>query len=208
MSFEPQRWVALAHILRPRGRKGEVAAKVLTDFPARLASLREVFLGHADGQGWPPRHTAVRSCWVNPHRPAQAVFHFEGCASIADAERLRGLDVLVPLEQRVPLPARSYFVSDLIGCSVFDCTMEIAEVPWPFQASAPQALGVVRDVQLSGASVAGTPVLAVDAPEGEILIPLAEDICRRIDVAARRIEVVLPEGLRELNARDSKQKAP
>jgi ribosomal 30S subunit maturation factor RimM len=32
-----------------------------------------------------------------------------------------------------------------------------------------------------------------------LLIPLADDICRRIDVVARRIEVVLPEGLRELN---------
>jgi ribosomal 30S subunit maturation factor RimM len=33
-----------------------------------------------------------------------------------------------------------------------------------------------------------------------LLIPLAEDICRRIDVAGRRIEVVLPEGLRDLNS--------
>ncbi len=41
--------------------------------------------------------------------------------------------------------------------------------------------------------------LEVDTAQGELLIPLAEDICRRIDTAARRIEVVLPEGLRELN---------
>jgi hypothetical protein len=32
-----------------------------------------------------------------------------------------------------------------------------------------------------------------------LLIPLAEDICRRIDIGGRRIAVVLPEGLRELN---------
>jgi ribosomal 30S subunit maturation factor RimM len=31
------------------------------------------------------------------------------------------------------------------------------------------------------------------------LVPLAADICRRIDIAARRIEVELPEGLRGLN---------
>jgi len=31
------------------------------------------------------------------------------------------------------------------------------------------------------------------------LIPLAQEICVRVDTAARRIEVVLPEGLRELN---------
>ena len=42
------------------------------------------------------------------------------------------------------------------------------------------------------------PLLAVDTSRGELLVPLAEDICTMIDVAARRIEVHLPEGLREL----------
>ncbi len=46
----------------------------------------------------------------------------------------------------------------------------------------------------------GTPVLEVETARGELLIPLAEDICKRIDTVARRIEVELPEGLRELNA--------
>jgi ribosomal 30S subunit maturation factor RimM len=50
-----------------------------------------------------------------------------------------------------------------------------------------------------GESVRGTPLLELDTGRGELLIPLAEDICKRIDAAARRIEVVLPEGLRELN---------
>jgi 16S rRNA processing protein RimM len=204
LSFEPQRWVVLAHILRPRGNKGEVAAEVLTDFPERLGSLRQVFLGHASGEGSTPHPAALRSCWLNPNHPTQAVFHFEGCSSISQAEQLRGLDVLVPLEQRVPLPAGRYFVSDLVGCSVFECRTEVSKVyssPCSL-ASAPEALGVVREVQFTGESVAGTPVLAVEAPQGEILIPFAEDICKRIDVAARRIEVLLPEGLRELNAED------
>jgi ribosomal 30S subunit maturation factor RimM len=39
----------------------------------------------------------------------------------------------------------------------------------------------------------------VDTRHGELLIPLAEDICTRIDAAARRIDVVLPDGLRDLN---------
>jgi len=62
-----------------------------------------------------------------------------------------------------------------------------------------EALGRVRDVQFTGEGLAGTPILVVDSPRGELLIPLAQEICVRIDVAARRIEVALPEGLRELN---------
>jgi ribosomal 30S subunit maturation factor RimM len=40
----------------------------------------------------------------------------------------------------------------------------------------------------------------INTRNGELLIPLAEDICTRIDPAARRIDVVLPEGLRDLNS--------
>jgi ribosomal 30S subunit maturation factor RimM len=40
----------------------------------------------------------------------------------------------------------------------------------------------------------------VETPRGELLVPLAEDICTRIDVATRRIDVRLPEGLSEVNA--------
>jgi ribosomal 30S subunit maturation factor RimM len=67
-------------------------------------------------------------------------------------------------------------------------------------ATAPALLGGVTDVQSTGEGVAGTPVLVVETRNGELLIPLAEDICTRIDPAARRIDVRLPEGLRDLNA--------
>ena len=54
-------------------------------------------------------------------------------------------------------------------------------------------------MQIPGEGVTGTPILVVDSPRGELLIPLAQDICVRVDTAARVIEVVLPEGLRDLN---------
>jgi 16S rRNA processing protein RimM len=130
------------------------------------------------------------------------VFHFAGCASISEAEKFRGLDVLLPIEQRVVLPAGHYFISDLMGCSVFECRADSAAAMASSPRSmsgAPALLGHVADVQVTGDGLAGTPLLAVATRGGELLIPLAEDICTRIDVVARRIEVVLPEGLRELN---------
>ncbi|GAC1688079.1 MAG: hypothetical protein PVS2B2_26860 [Candidatus Acidiferrum sp.] len=60
-------------------------------------------------------------------------------------------------------------------------------------------LGVIRDVETPGEGVSGTPMLVVETASGELLIPLAVDICTRIDTTARRVEVTLPEGLRELN---------
>ena len=108
----------MARILRARGNKGEVAAELLTDFPERLTKLKEVFVGQAGGKN-EPRLVAVKSCWLSQNHRGQIVFHFEGVNSISDAEKFRGLEVLLPFEQRVTLPAGQYFVSDLIGCSVF-----------------------------------------------------------------------------------------
>ena len=198
MSPETQRWVLVARILRPRGNKGEVAAELLTDFPERLTKLREVFLGHVESG---PRAHAVKSCWLSQNHRGQAVFHFEGVQSISEAEKFRGLEVFLPFEQRVALPQGQYFISDLMGCSVF----ENAQAPGALASSpcspaeAPALLGTVRDVQFTGEEVSGTPLIVVDTSQGELLIPLAEDICTGIDIVARRIDVTLPEGLRDLN---------
>jgi 16S rRNA processing protein RimM len=190
----------VARILRARGNKGEVAAEILTDFPERLAKLREIFLGDPQGRG-EPRPVKLQSCWLSQNHRGQAIFHFEDVNSISAAEKFRGFEVLLPIEQRVHLPAGRFFVSDLIGCSVFENPASrpvLASSPCSLP-EVPALLGTVRDVRFPGREMAGTPFLEVDTSQGELLIPLAEDICKKIDPSARRIEVVLPEGLRDLN---------
>ena len=179
MSSETFTGVTLARILRPRGLRGEVAAEILTDFPERLIELREVWLV---GERGAPARFAVQKCWLSPSRGGQAIFHFAGINSIEAAEPLRGFEVQVPLGQRAKLDAGNFYVGDLIGCQVWE-------------QGAQSALGAVRDVEFPG----GVPLLAVMTGEGEVLVPLAEEFCTRIDVTAKRIDVVLPEGLRDLN---------
>jgi 16S rRNA processing protein RimM len=171
--------VILARILRSRGLRGEVAAEILTDFPERLTSLREVWL--ADGRG-APRPVRVQRCWLSTSRGGQAIFHFAGVDTMEAAEKLRGAEVQVPLDQRTQLGAGHYYVSDLIGCEVWE-------------AGATSALGAVGDVEFPG----GVPLLSVETGAGEVLVPLAAEFCVRIDVQAKRIDVALPEGLRDLN---------
>jgi 16S rRNA processing protein RimM len=183
---EERERLTVARLLRPHGRRGEIAAEIVTDFPERLTKLRDVWLWNSRADSAAASKIAVRRCWLSPSRGGQAVFHFAGVESIDDAEKLRGLEVQVPMAERVQLAARSYYISDLVGCEV-----------WEAGASAP--LGIVR-----GAQVVGTPVLEVDSADGEVLIPLAQEICTRVDTAARRIDVSLPEGLLDLNRRKAK----
>jgi 16S rRNA processing protein RimM len=168
--------------VRPHGVRGEVAAEILTDFPERLTRLSSVELW--DGRGV-PRRADVRKCWLSHSRGGQVIFHFVSSDSVDDARKLVGLEVQVPLADRVKLPAGSYYISDLVGCAVHE--------------KGGSAVGLVRDVEIHGDEVSGTPNLVVDTARGELLIPLAQEICVDVDTAARRILVVLPEGLRELN---------
>jgi 16S rRNA processing protein RimM len=204
LNRETPRWVLVARILRARGNKGEVAVELLTDFPERLTKLKDVYIGPAGGK-MEPRQVALKNCWLSQNHRGQAVFHFQGVNSISEAEKYRGMEILLPFEQRVTIPAGQYFVSDLIGCSVFEnsvATPVVASSPCSL-GEAPSLLGTVRDVQIPGEDFPGTPLLEVETSQGDLLIPLAVDICTRIDTVARRIDVVLPEGLRDLNRPES-----
>lgn len=174
-------YLAIARIVKPQGRRGEVAAEILTDFPERLAKLRRVFLERA---AQAPEPATLENVW--PHK-GRMVLKFLGVDSIEAANRLRGLHVLVPRAERVPLPAHTYYVWELRDCRV------VVE-----RDGAPREVGKVIDVEPTG----GAPLLHV-MPDGEgrseILIPLAEEICKRIDTAAKTIVIDPPEDLLELN---------
>jgi len=171
------RWLTVARLVKTQGRRGEVAAEILTDFPERLAARREVWLW--DGRD-EPRPVGVERAW--PHK-SFLVFQFAGYESMAQADELIGLEVQIPRAEAAPLAEGEFFEYELVGCRVVE------------QATGAE-LGRVRELVATGA----TPLLAVDTPDGkELLIPFAAEICTRIDPGARRIEVVLPEGLRDLN---------
>jgi 16S rRNA processing protein RimM len=194
-----RRWVQVARILRPRGNKGEVVAELLTDFPERFSNLKHIWCRKDDAE---PQVAELQHFWVDRNHPGKGVFHFAGCQTISEAEKLRGYEVLLPLEERVRLPAGRYFVTDLIGSTVFEAGETQSKLASPACGleQAPRVLGTVRDVYFPGEGVAGTPLLRVETANGELLIPLAEDICTLIEITARRIEVRLPQGLGELNA--------
>ena len=172
----PER-LTVARIVKTQGRRGEVAAQVLTDFPEKLQARTEVWLWDGAGE---PRRLGVQRIW--PHKRF-LVFHFEGYESIAQAQELVGLEIQIPRQQAATLEEGAFFQYELVGCRVVDQTTG-AE------------LGRVRELMQTG----GTPLLTVETPNGkELLIPFAEEICRRIAPAEKLVEVVLPEGLQELN---------
>ena len=173
-----EQWLAVARIAKPQGRRGEVSAEILTDFPQRLFELERVFLESPAG---PPEPFQVEDVW--PHK-GRAVWKFAGVESIDQADQLRGRHVLIPQSERMPLAAHQYYVSDLQGCKV------VVE-----RDGARREVGTVIEVEAAG----GSNLLHVTTDRGEVLIPLAQEICTRIDTEAKVIVIDPPEDLLELN---------
>lgn len=163
--------VAVGRVVKPQGRKGEVAVAPLSDRPDRFASLERVFLP-APGGGC--REAAVERTW--PHK-GRFVVKFAGVDSIEDAERLRDQELRIPEEDLEALPQGSYYHHQLKGLEVVD--------------EAGRSLGHAAEILETGGEA---PVLIVRGGTGmETMIPLADAFVRRVDLAGGRIVVAPPE---------------
>jgi 16S rRNA processing protein RimM len=173
--WEWDRMALVGRIARAHGLKGQVIVNLETDFPEeRFQPGAELFVERG-GRVEPVTITTVR---FHRERP---VIGLRGIESIADAEPLAGLELRVPLDALAPLPQGVFYRHDLIGCRV--------------ETTGGGPVGVVSDVE---GTMAGSR-LVIDGAGGEILIPLAVEICREIDPAAKRIVIDPPDGLIDLN---------
>ncbi len=185
----PTGWVWLARIRRTQGRKGEVFAEILTDFPEKFAERRRLWL-LGDDSAAPktpadasPREVELLHHWLHK---GGVVLHFAGVNSISAAEELAGFVVAIPSEQRAAVDQDEVYIGDLIGCVLVDVAPTV-----------PVTAGEIEDVDRSAGPVA---MLVVRGTSGdEILIPFAKEYLRRVDVGAKRVEMALPAGLVDLN---------
>ena len=187
---EPQAWAWLARIRKAQGRKGEVFADILTDFPEKFAERRKLWL-IADPEspraktGSLPREVELTAYWLHK---GGIVLHFAQSNSISDAETLAGLVVAIPSSERAQLAEDEAYVSDLVGCTLVDVA-----------GGGAVSVGQIEDVDRTAGPVALLVVHGAGSDE-EILIPFAKSFLRRIDLAGKRVEMALPEGLVDLNA--------
>lgn len=125
------------------------------------------------------RELQIDDVWT--HKNWQ-VLKFAGIDSISGAEVLIGCELQLPASERAELEPGAFYVSDLVGCALFDRGREV---------------GVVSDVRF-GAGEA--PLLVIGSGKNEHEIPYAQAFLKRIDLEHKRIEMNLPEGLLEVNA--------
>jgi 16S rRNA processing protein RimM len=169
-------FVTLARVRKTQGRRGEVAVELHSDVPDRFRPGLRVFALAQDNSR---RELRIEELW--PHKEF-LVLKFAGIDSISDAEALIGCELQVPRSERAQLESGWNYVSDLMGCVVFDAGREI---------------GKIEDVQFGTGEA---PLLIVVAGNERYEIPYAQAYLQSVDLAQKQIQMQLPEGMLELNA--------
>jgi 16S rRNA processing protein RimM len=168
--------ILVGRIVRPQGNRGEVVIAPETDFAAeRFRPGASVTTRRGGG----PESLAVVE---SREHDGRWIVGFAGVTSIDEAEQLRGAELRIDPRDIRELEPGAFYAHDLIGCRV--------------QTTTGTAVGEVSAVQLD----TGTPLLVVNAEGREVLVPLAEEICRRIDVAGKVVVIEAIDGLLDVNA--------
>ncbi|MGA7445403.1 MAG: ribosome maturation factor RimM [Terriglobales bacterium] len=185
-------WITLAVVIKTQGRRGEVAVELHTDVPGRFRQGLRLWALAKDGQR---REVTVEDLW--PHKNF-LVLKLLGVETINDAEPLVGAELQVPRKERAQLEPGWTYLSDLIGCTVFD---------------GPREIGEIEDVQFGAGEAPLLVVWDKDKEQRSKLpyeIPFADAFLEKLDLERKQVRMKLPEGLLEVNAplaKDQKEKS-
>jgi 16S rRNA processing protein RimM len=136
------------------------------------------------------REVKIEELW--PHK-TWLVLKFAGVETITDAEALKGAELQVPRSERAELEPGWTYLSDLIGCTVFDGGREIGPIVNVAFGAGEAPLLVVRGDKSGAAKL-------------PYEIPFAEAYLEKVDVGQKQVRMRLPEGLLDVNAPATKKK--
>ncbi len=182
-------WITLALVVKTQGRHGEVAVELHSDVPGRFRQGMRLSALLKSGER---RELEIEELW--PHK-SWLVLKFAGVETITDSEALKGAELQVPRSQRAQLEPGWTYLSDLIGCTVFDAEQEIGPI-----------VDVVFGAGEAPLLVVGSKDRAAKLPYE---IPFAEAYLEKLDLAGKQVRMKLPEGMLEVNAplaREEKEK--
>jgi 16S rRNA processing protein RimM len=168
---EARQTLPFGRLGRPHGVRGEIA---LRPFNAEGEGLDQEALPTAVEL---VRKEDRRAATLVAVRPANDVLlvRLEGVETRDQAAALTNFEVWLPRSALPALDEDEFFVEDLIGCQVVDVEGRLR--------------GTIKSSFWNGAQ----DVLALDGPDGELLVPVVAEFIRSVDLEARRVIVDMHE---------------
>jgi len=168
-TLEEPVFVLIGRLQRVHGVDGEIAMRVLTDFPQRIRHGKQVFVGEDHQQ------MIIES--VRP-KAELLLLTFKGITTRDAAQELTNLEVFVEARNLPKLPEGKYYHHQILGLQVYE---------------GEELLGYISEIIETGAN----DVFAVRLMNGgELLIPNIPEVVLAVELEEKRMLVHLLEGLR------------
>ena len=162
-------YLVVGFLRRPHGLRGEIIMDLHTDFPERLRSGRQLFIGED--------HRPMTLSGTRPHAKGMLV-KFNGIETPEDAGQLRNQWVYVRASDVPSLPEGKLYQHEIFGFQVVD--------------ENENSLGEVVEIIETGAN---NVYVVRDESGKEILLPAIPSVILETDPSRRVLRVHLLEGL-------------
>lgn len=160
--------IVIGTLLGPFGSRGEVKVKVLTDFPDRFALGKTLNIVLPNGER---KELLLQSFRV--HKNINVAI-FEGITDRNAAESLRGSDLVVDKAEIEPLPEDSFYLHEIVGCSVF--------------TDDGRDLGVIKEILQPGSN-------DVYITSSGVCVPALKQVVVSVDVEEKRVVIHPMQGM-------------
>ncbi|WP_297692791.1 ribosome maturation factor RimM [uncultured Eudoraea sp.] len=164
----------LGKIVSKHSFKGEVLVKLDTDEPEIYENMESVFVSL--GNNLVPFF--IEKCYL--HKSNLLRIRFEDISSEADADRIIGSHLYLPLEFLPKLSGNKFYYHEIIGFDMID--------------SQHGNIGIITGVNDSVSQA----LFEVQKDDKELLIPVADNIIDKVDRDNKTLYVTTPEGLVDL----------
>lgn len=162
----------IGKITSPHGVRGEVKVQALTDDMTRFDVLEQVTI-RMNGK---EKTYAIQQ--VRYHKN-MVLLTLEGITSKNKADELRNGQIVIPREQGIELEEDRYYIVDLIDMDVFENGVRI---------------GRLKEVLQHGAA----DLYIIEEEQKDLMLPATKENILNVDLEANRMDVFVPEGLRDL----------
>ena len=161
--------IDIGKIINTHGIKGEIKVLPLTDDMTRYSKLNYIYVAKGNKE---------EKFNIESIRYVEYLVYIclEGLENLDDVLPLKDGIIRIEREDAVKLPSNTFFIFDIIGCSVYSENEE--------------CYGEVVDVIATGSN---DVYVVKETLGGELLIPALKTVVKKISIEEKRIIVQLPE---------------
>lgn len=171
-------FITIGQIINTHGNRGELKIRPITDDASRFEELKTIYAIDPANEKKTDRMEDRRPLTIQTVRfhKNMVLITFKEIADMNQAEAVKGYYLQLPESELKPLPEGRYYIYQLEGLKVYE---------------GDQCYGTLVEVLQPGSN----DVYVVRDDQREILVPALKTVIQKVDLAAGRMDVILPPGL-------------